>query len=135
MKVQVHRAFRSYTFLSPKSNKKADSLCMKFLQPLMQMCESASIFHFKIHVPFFVAPSFSKIFSTPRISKMVNKHPSPQECIFSYFYEPLEVSVSLLNICWIFSQISQICNSTMIGRNSQFFFVQTAGKCNCESRN
>ena len=47
IKIQVKRAFvKSYFFLQKSSNnnnKKADRLCIKFLQPSLQVCRSADV--------------------------------------------------------------------------------------------
>ena len=77
-----------------KTIKKQTAYAQNFLQLLMQMCEMASIPYIKINMPFSAATYFLKIFSTPRINKMINKH-IPR--IFLGFYLCAEYLLNFLS--------------------------------------
>ena len=53
MKVQVKRAFQSYSFSVSLKNNKKDRLFMKVFSTLIQMCRSASIPYFKVNAHFY----------------------------------------------------------------------------------
>ena len=97
----------------------------------------------KLISPFSAASCFSKNFSTPgsTISKtnifliniLVFQDLTSRIHLLIFLETPIG-SISLLNICYIFSQISQIYNFSMIGRNFQIF-VHITGKSICKSQN
>ena len=115
MKVSVKRAFKSYSFfVTKKTNKKAAWLWNKISSTPIQMCRGTLI-PFQNQGPLFLLPPlfFEEYLNLQvRINKMVNKisvnyHPSPSELTswihFLKFYW-LSMTLSLQNICWIFSE-------------------------------
>ena len=75
MKKQVKKAFKCYSILSQKSNKKADRLCMKFSSTERNFAEVPQFPISKSTPSFFYLQFFEECVNPKvRINKMVNKY-------------------------------------------------------------
>ena len=136
MKVQVKRAFKSYSFLSPRKIIQKQIPCMKF--------SSTSNTSVKLVSQFPISKSAPPVLLKPWVRIKKNGKPIvliitlvlqdyPLGYILWYFYKPLRV-LSLQNFFFffffIFSQTSShhFSYPTMVGGNFQIYGVLMTGK-------
>ena len=142
MKVQVKLAFKSY-FLSLKSNKKADRLCMKFSSTSNTSVQSCLYLLTQNQCPhFLLSPLLFKEYLNPqvRINKMANKHtadyhPSPSQLTsrihpLIFLWAPK----GFISLEFFFNFFSKPVYSTMVKEKFQIYGVKITGNYICESK-
>ena len=97
MKVEVNRAFKSYSFFQLRKKHKKDRLWINFCSISNTSVRKCLNRYFKINFPFICCPLLIEVHLNPQVrinivlTTNLGLQDSPQGCIFSYFYKLLVV--------------------------------------------